>query len=288
MAPLASILAPLTGDFGPSTTLELVLVGAGCGAVGVWVVQFGRAFLAESFTHALLPGLVVAAIAGASLLAGALAGVVLAYAVILVLQRTPKTSSASATSVTVTLLVSAGALLAAGNPTTVAFESLLFGNPLAASGQDVTLASALALAIAATLYVMHARFTALAFDAQSARTLGVNVAWTSASLLALLIVTIAVAANVAGSLLSLALLTGPALSALGMSRRIGHAIPVAAAIGAACGVGGIYLSYYADWPPSACIALLACAAAALPPALRPLRSAPGGRRAAAPAPAAGP
>jgi ABC-type Mn2+/Zn2+ transport system permease subunit len=288
MSALASILAPVSGDFGAATAIELILVGASCGAVGVWVVKFGRAFLAESFTHALLPGLVLAAIAGASLLLGAIVGVVVAYLVAILLQRTPKTSSASATSVTVTLLVAAGALLATNSTAAVGFENLLFGNPLAASNRDIALGILLAVVIAATMLMMHTRFTALAFDAESARTLGVNVGVTSAALLALLVFAVAVAANVAGSLLSLALVTGPALGALSVSNRIGHAIGIAAALGAACGVAGLYLSYYADWPPSACIALLACAAALVPALARSLRSSTAHGRVGQPSPLAGP
>jgi ABC-type Mn2+/Zn2+ transport system permease subunit len=267
---VASILAPISGDFGASTAVELILVGASCGAVGVWVVQFGRAFLAESFTHALLPGLVIASILGVNLLAGAVVGVLLAYVVTLLLSRVPRTPSSSSTSVAVTLLVAAGALLASrdSGAGAVPFENLLFGDPLAASSRDIELAIVLAVVIAATIFAMQGRFAALAFDAGSARTLGVNVRTTTAALLALLIFSIAVAANVAGSLLSLALVTGPALGALAISRRIGHAIAIAAALGAACGVAGIYLSYYADWPASASIALLACAAALLPNVIR--------------------
>lgn len=272
MNSLASILAPVSGDFGTATAVELILVGASCGAVGIWVVKFGRAFLAESFTHALLPGLVLAAIAGASLLLGAVLGVALAYVVALLLQKTPKTTSASATSVTVTLLVSVGALLATNSTAAIGFENLLFGNPLAASDRDIALGILLAVVIGATMLLMHTRFTALAFDAQAARTLGINIGVTSAALLALLVFAVAVAANVAGSLLALALVTGPALGALSISNRIGHAIGIAAALGAACGVAGLYLSYYADWPPSACIALLASAAALLPALARSIKS----------------
>ena len=79
----ASILAPVSGDFGLLSTLELVIVGGACGAVGVWVLHFGRAILAESFTHALLPGLVLAAIVGAGLLLGAVVGVIAAYGLLL-------------------------------------------------------------------------------------------------------------------------------------------------------------------------------------------------------------
>ena len=141
---LASILAPLSGDFGFLSALELMIVGGACGAVGVWVLHFGRAILAESFTHALLPGLVLATIVGAGLLLGAVVGVIAAYALLLVAARAPKTSSATATSVSVTLLVAVGALMASSGHGVASFESLLFGDPLAASEGDVLVVAALA------------------------------------------------------------------------------------------------------------------------------------------------
>lgn len=257
---VASLLAPMQGEFGFETTLRMLVAGAGAGAVGVWVVGFGQAFLAESFTHALLPGLVAASLLGAGLAAGALAGIALAYAALLLVSRVPRTAPSSATSVTVTTLVAAGALLATGGRTP-RFEALLFGDPLAASGRDVVVAALAAVAAGVALWMLHSRLTALAFDPGAARTLGVNVSRTRAALLALLVVAVALAANIAGSLTALALVTGPAVAALALVRHSGSAVIVAAAIGAICGAGGIYLSYYADWPAGASVALLCVAAA---------------------------
>lgn len=254
--PVTALLEPLSGDFGAATAAEMVLVGGGCGAVGVWVVRFGRAFQAESLTHSVLPGMVLASLAGASLVSGALAGVLLAYVALLLVSRTPRTSPATATSVVVTLLVAAGALLASGGHGSARLEALLFGDPLAAGTRNVLLSLALAGGLGLALWLMHPRFSALAFDRGAAAAIGVRPARVDAALLAVLVCAVAVAANVAGSLLALALVTGPALGALTLGRDIGRAVVLAAAFGAACGIGGIYLSYYADWPASASVALL--------------------------------
>lgn len=266
----ASLLAPLTGDFGPLAAAELILVGAACGAVGIWVLHFGQAILAESFTHALLPGLVLATILGGGLLVGAVAGVVVAYLLLLLASRAPKTTSPSANSVAVTLLVGVGALLASRNDVPD-FESLLFGDPLAASGREVGVLLLLAAAIALALLLLEGPFAVLAFDPRAARTLGVNPAIYSALALALLAISVSTAANIAGSLLALGLVTGPALGALALSGRLRSSLLIAALAGALSGVVGLYISYYADWPASASIAIAICAwagAASLAGALR--------------------
>lgn len=261
----ASILAPLAGDFGATSAAELALIGSACGAAGVWILFFGRAFLAESFGHALLPGLVVAAALGGSLLIGAIIGVGLAYAVLTAAERAPRSSTSSATSVTVTTMVAAGALLATRGTGPAGFESLLFGDPLAADWLDVSYAAAIALVIGAVLTLFHEHFTALAFDRDAARAVHLRVARTNALLVGLLVFAIAVAATAAGSLLALALLLGPAVAASSLGRALHLRLPAtiltAAALGAVVGIAGLYVSYYADWPASPSVALVACGVA---------------------------
>lgn len=261
----ASVLAPLTGDFGINGAAELTLIGAASGAVGVWIVFFARAFLAESAGHALLPGLVIASALGGSLLFGALLGIGLAFVVRESIERAPRTSTASATSITVTAMVALGALLASRATGEVGFESLLFGDPLAASGNDVAQAAVVALAIVATLIVIHERFAALAFDRDSADSLGIAVSRTNTMMLAVFVLAIATSATAAGSLLALAMLLGPAIAATAVGRVIGlrlaGTIATAGGLGLCVGVLGLYLSYYTDWPASPSAALVACAIA---------------------------
>ncbi len=50
--------------------LEVVILGATCGALGVWVAHLHHTYAAESLAHAMLPGLALASAAGAPLLLG--------------------------------------------------------------------------------------------------------------------------------------------------------------------------------------------------------------------------
>lgn len=279
-----SIFTPLRGEFGADTALLLSLVGASCGAIGVWVVQFGRAFITESLAHGVLPGLVAASLAGASLIAGAAAGIAVAYIVFQTAERAPRTAPASATSVAVTALVAAGALLATAGSNTLRLESLLFGDPLAATRSDIAFALTLAVGIVVALAVVHSRFSALAFDSGTATALGVRPSRVTAVLVLILMLAVTVAANVAGSLLALALVTGPALASLALSRRIGRSIAVAAVLGMTSGIAGIYISYYADWPLAPSVALVASLAPVAAGLARPLLR-PMARESAAPDPA---
>ncbi|MBA2630076.1 MAG: metal ABC transporter permease, partial [Thermoleophilaceae bacterium] len=68
------LLDPLNETFLLRALIELLLLAAVCGPLGVWVMLFGQSYAAESLAHAMLPGLVLASLAGAPLVLGAAAG----------------------------------------------------------------------------------------------------------------------------------------------------------------------------------------------------------------------
>src|SRR4051794_41776734 len=67
--------------------LEALILGLACGPLGVWILLLRRAYAAESLSHAMLPGLVVAALVGAPLILGAAGGVLAAAAGIALVAR---------------------------------------------------------------------------------------------------------------------------------------------------------------------------------------------------------
>src|SRR5687768_15574061 len=91
---------------------EIVVLGAACGALGVWLLHLRYAYAAESLAHAMLPGLVLAALVGAPLLLGAGAGVLVTAALIALATRDRRVGSEVAVGVTVTTAFGLGAVLA--------------------------------------------------------------------------------------------------------------------------------------------------------------------------------
>ena len=71
-------------------TLEVVLAGGFCGALGFWVLSERLAYAGESLSHGMLPGLVLAALAGAPLLLGAAGGALVAAGLIALAARDPR------------------------------------------------------------------------------------------------------------------------------------------------------------------------------------------------------
>jgi ABC-type Mn2+/Zn2+ transport system permease subunit len=240
--------------------LEVTIAGAACGALGVWVVLYGLSYGAESLAHSMFPGLAVAALIGLPLVPGGAGGLLLAGAGIALAGRVKGVGRDNAVAVVVTSLFGLGALLALSPASPPGLQSVLFGDVLGASDADLVLAAALAALVLAGMWLSHWRLLAAGFDRAGARAVGVSALGAELTLMVLLALAVLVGVQGLGNLLVVAVLVAPAAAARALTRRLGPAIALAAAIGVGCGIAGLYLSYYVNVAAGAAIAGLLVAA----------------------------
>lgn len=257
---------------------EVVLLGGFCGALSFWVTSYRLSYPAESLAHGLLPGLVLAALAGVPLILGAGAGVALAAVLVAVAGRDERIGSDTATAVVVSGMFGLGGLLALAPEAPARLEELLFGDPLGVSDGDLAASAVLAIAGGAALFALHRPLTAVAFDSTGASSAGLAPARVRLALLLLLAGTLAVAVQGLGSLLVLAVLVAPSVAVRGRARSPRAAMLAGAAVAAVAGVAGIYASHHLGTAAGASVALALCLAAALGSVRR---SSPAGRHRAA-------
>jgi ABC-type Mn2+/Zn2+ transport system permease subunit len=252
---------------------EAVILGAACGPLGVWVLHLRQAYAAESLAHAMLPGLVLASLAGAPLVLGAGGGVLAAAALIAVAGRDRRIGPELAVGVTVTAVFGLGALLALAPDVPARLGELLFGDLLGVSHGDLWVAGALAAGVAAALAAGHRPLALAVFDPVAARSLGVRPARAELALLALLAVAVVAAVQGLGNLLVFALLVAPAAAAMRLGGRLATQLLAAAGLGAAAGVIGLVASAELDIAAGASVALAAVGLFALAAlARRPARA----------------
>jgi ABC-type Mn2+/Zn2+ transport system permease subunit len=265
------LLEPLSSGISRRAVLEIALLGAFCGALGFWVVTERLAYGAESLAHGLLPGLVLAAIAGAPLLLGALGGALAAAALLALAVRDERIGPDGGTAVAVTGLVGLGALLAFVPDSPQRLEELLFGDPLGVTDSDLAAAAALLGLGGVALAALHRPLTAVAFDSAGAASAGLRPTGVRLALLALLALAIAVAVQGLGALLVLAVIVAPPVAVRRHTRTPGRAMLAGAAVAVLAGAIGIEVSFHAGSAAGASVALALCAAAALGAAV-PTRS----------------
>lgn len=241
--------------------LELFFVGVACGALGVWVTLYGLAYSAESLSHAMFPGLVVAALLGVPLVLGGALGLALAGIAIAAAARLRGVGADNAVAVVITSLFGAGALLALAPASPPGLQELLFGDVLATSDAGLVLSGTLAAVVLAGMWLVHWRLLTVGFDPSGSRALGIRPFGVELTLLVLLAIAVLVGVRGLGNLLVVAALIAPAAAARGLTKRVRPMVAVACLIGAGAGVGGLYLSYYTGIAAGAAVAGLLVAIA---------------------------
>ena len=239
--------------------LEVVILGATCGALGVWLLQLHHTYAAESLAHAMLPGLVIAALLGAPLLLGAAGGVLVAAALIALAARDTRVGAEVAVGVTVTTTFGFGAVLALAPDVPARLGELLFGDLLGTSTADLVAACVLGACVGLALCAGHRPLAAAVFDPLAAPSLGVRPARVELALLALLAIAVVAAVQGLGNLLVLALIVAPAAAAIRLGQTVGRQIALAAALGALAGLLGLVASAELDIAAGASVALAAIA-----------------------------
>jgi ABC-type Mn2+/Zn2+ transport system permease subunit len=257
------MLAPLQEPFMQRALAEVVLLGVAGGALGCWVVFYRLSYAAESLSHSIFPGLVLAAIAGVPLLLGAVPAIVLAALAIALAARIAGIDREAGVAVVVTTMFGLGVLLALSPQSPPGIESLLFGDVFGVTDADLATAAGLAVLVAVALRLLHGRFLIAGFDRGTARSLGISPAIADAALLVLLAAGIVVAVQGLGNLLVVAVFVGPAAAARRLSDRMLPMMALAAGLAVLSGVAGLYLSYYAGTAGGASVALAIVAVYAL-------------------------
>ena len=261
------MLAWLTDPLGSPIVLrglaEVLILSLACGPLGVWVLLYRDAYAAESISHGMLPGLVVAALAGVPLLFGAVAGVLVAAAGIALVARDRRLDTDVGVAVVVSALFGLGGMLALAPASPPRLQELLFGDLLGVTAGDLAVAGALAGAVALALAAGHRSLALVAFDRGSAAALGARPARWELAVLVVLAVTTVAAVQGLGNLLLVALVLAPAIAALNLARRLAAVLVLSVALAALAGTAGLLLSFHLQVAAGASVALCAVAVAGL-------------------------
>ena len=246
-----------------------LLLSVPLGLLGTWIVLRGLAFFAHAVGVATFPGLVlgvgmpaIGPFLGALAAAGAFSGSVS------LMERDERVRGGAVTGLVLAAAMALGAVLLVAFDATVPVEGVLFGSLLAVGELDVARAVAVALAGTAALALLHPRLAAGTFDRSWAAPSGARTALVDAALLALTALCVVVALPVIGSLLVSGLLVVPAATARLLTDDVHAMQPLAVALAAATGVGGLLIAYEWDLPPGPAIALLGGALFALAAVVR--------------------
>lgn len=249
---------PLTYGFMQRGMAAAVIVGIVCAVVGCYVVLRGMAFLGDALAHAILPGIALAYLVGGNLTLGALIAALTVALLIGLFSQQGTVREDTAIGILFAAALSLGvALISSIRAYAVDLSHILFGNVLGVSGADLWLAGGLALLVLVVVFTLYRPFLVISFDPVLAATLRWPAEGLRILLLALLALTIVVSLQTVGVGLAAAMLVTPAATAYLLTQRLASMMIIAAGLGAAASVVGLYASYYLNIASGAAIVLTA-------------------------------
>lgn len=246
---LQFLLEPLTYAFMQRGMAAAIMVGIVCALVGAYIVLRGMAFFGDALAHAILPGVAVGYLvsggARSSLFWWALLTAVLTALGIGTVSKGAQLKQDTAIGIVFVGMFALGiALISTMQSYSIDLVHFLFGDVLGVSTGDLALTAAFGLLVIVLIVAFYKEFLVISFDLVLAATLRLPSNALSYLLLVLIAVAIVVSLQTVGVALMLAMLITPAATAYLLTRRLPGMMALAAVIGAASGVIGLYLSYY--------------------------------------------
>jgi manganese/iron transport system permease protein len=241
------LFEPFEAPYLQRALAAVVLLGVLAGAVGVHVVLRRLAFVADTFTHTVFPGLAIAFALDGSLFLGALAAGLVSAVAFTALDRSRRVTSDAALAVTLTSFFAVGVIVISRTSRyTADLNGLLFGRILTVDQTQVRETAIVLAIVLLALAAAHKELVLRAFSPATAQAMGYRIGAIDLLTNVLVVLVVVAAARAVGTLLTVALLIVPAATARLVCRSVGAMYVVSAAVGALGGWLGLAVSYRAS------------------------------------------
>jgi ABC-type Mn2+/Zn2+ transport system permease subunit len=253
---IETLLIPLHYEYMVKAILVSGLIGGVCAFLSCFITLKGWSLMGDALSHAVVPGVAIAYLAGWPFAAGAFfTGLLAAFGMSFVKSKTRLREDA-VIGVVFTSFFALGLLLISLYPSTVDLRTIVFGNILGISDPDiwqVVIISAITLGV---LGVKWRDLLLFCFDPAQARALGLHVTALHVTLLTLLSATAVAALQTVGACLVVAMLVTPGATAYLLTDRFGNMVLLAVGMGVVTSLVGAYASYFFDGSTGGCIVTL--------------------------------
>ncbi|WP_256788701.1 metal ABC transporter permease [Frankia sp. AvcI1] len=243
------LITPFDRPYMTRALIEALLLGALCGAVGVYVLLRRLAFLTDAVTHTVFPGVVVGfLVSGRSgIVPGALVCAVAAAALFTAIAATRRVNEDATLAVLLTAFFAVGVILISRQHSyTADLTAFLFGHVLTIDITDIVVTAVVTALAGLVLLGLGKELLLRAFDPEWARAAGYRI--TALDLVSNMMIALVVVASVqaVGTVLVIAMLVVPAAAARLLSARLGVIVAVAVLLGMIGAWLGLATSYEAS------------------------------------------
>ncbi len=259
---LTTLVHPLTFAFFQKGLFVATVSGALLGFIGVYITLRGMSYIGHGLSHAIFGGFAASQLITSSfyVLGAGVWGIASALAINAVTRRRSIGADAAIGVITTASFALGVALISRFGSRGLSFDNALFGSILGISATQIVGLVAVSVLTGLVVFFRYRQLLFATFDPEVAAVSGVNVARTDAVLMVILSLSILATLTVIGVTLVAAMLVIPAVVARMLTESFGRMLVLSTAVGAACGLVGMYLSYYAAVPSGTMIVLTGAAA----------------------------
>lgn len=240
------LIEPFRYPFMTRALMELLMLGALAGTVGVLILLRRLAFMTDALTHTVFPGVVIGyLLAGeGGIFAGALVAGMATALLLTALTRHPAVSEDAALAVLLTSFFAVGVVLVSRESGyTADLTAFLFGRILTVTSGQLVQTFAVAGAVLVVLAVLRRPLLVTTFDRIGAQAAGYRVGLLDLVTNGIVALVVVASVRAVGTMLVIALLIVPAATGRVLSDRLPVIAVAAALLGASAGWIGLAVSY---------------------------------------------
>ena len=253
---MSDLFLPFQFPFMQNAFLIVALIAPAAAMLSSFLVLKGWSLLGDATSHAVLPGVVLAYLAGIPLIIGAfLAGLLCAVGTGFIKDHS-RIKQDTVMGVVFSGMFGLGIVIYTQIESAIHLDHILFGNMLGVEGEDLWTAGMISGGVTLILAGKWRDFLAHSFDPMQAQMIGLRVGWLHYGLLVILSATIVAMLSSVGIILSVAYLIAPGAIAFLLTRRFAAMLVTAIAVALVAGIVGVYAAFWLDAGPAPTIVLI--------------------------------
>lgn len=253
---IETLLLPFQFPFMQNAFLIALIIALPTALLSCFLVLKGWSLMGDAISHAVLPGIVLAYIAGLPLIIGAFAAGMFCAVATGFLSENSRVKQDTVMGVVFSGMFGFGIVLYTKVETDVHLDHILFGNMLGVGPSDLLLAGAISAFVVIALILKWRDLLLHAFDPAHARAVGLPVGLLHYGMLALISLTVVATLKAVGIILAIGLLISPGAIAFLLTREFRHMLVVAMLVTVLSTVGGVYASFWIDSAPAPTIIMI--------------------------------
>jgi manganese/iron transport system permease protein len=243
---IGELLVPFSYGYMAKAMWVSALVGGVCAFLSAYLMLKGWSLMGDALGHSIVPGVAGAYILGFPFAIGAFFAGILASVGMTFIKQRSRLREDAVIGLVFTALFALGLLMASIWPTSVSVQTIVLGNILAISDEDVVQVAIISAVSLAVLAVKWKDLMVTFFDENHAHSVGLNTGLLKILFFTLLSACTVAALQTVGACLVIAMVVTPGATAYLLTDRFGWLIMISIALGATTAFVGAYISYFLD------------------------------------------